>query len=677
MADESMISLFGADNSDFLDELTGPGPPPQPLPSQQQQGLPTMLSAGQDQEYMPMDGMQQLQQHSMPQATIQQQAQQQGSYPQMNNMPDQSYGAMNSNMSAQYSAGGESFGQFGTQKLHHLDESMLSAGGQGSQQQMSSHSPQRQAPAPQQFGSPASGMIQQRPTVRFPTYSSTQAKMQPRNMGMQSSMPVGQRMPILHQQQPQQQHAVEMAQTNMWNQQQQQTANQSQNYLQQQPSPQQSMPGGGMQQMRPQYLTHHEYGLPNDTPQIAPRLSHYPTSSVPQQQNTPYVQNMNQMQQMVRMPMSSPTTPTNPMNPFVSGSQVMNSDSNNINTSSYNDGKQQATVIQQKAFGNEFTQQGSKMTPTTGSQTGKLQHYQYPSQQMSSAQSTLGMSDTQMLTHYPNCSPTQTTQYKTPYPTAPQQQRIPTSPRPTPPPTRNASEQLGHMPSQSANNVQQTSLQQLEQLVSPQMGGSPTGQNPYRQVVQTVTESSPNASLSSMPSPTGSNHSFSGTAASYLSNNQTILSTCSTPSPGALSGNVPNCPMSPNRGGKRPSPQNITVDIQQSQQQLQQLYSMAQTPQIQQRVLEVQERIRQLKAQQMIQIQQQSSQSSQPQMQSPPLQTGANMQQPSAAQPHPTMPAQHVVKQQTSSQAAGSPTTNTLQKVQIITIKVGANRPYL
>ncbi|XP_013394879.1 chromodomain-helicase-DNA-binding protein 8 isoform X2 [Lingula anatina] len=302
---------------------------------------------------------------------------------------------------------------------------------------------------------------------------------------------------------------------------------------------------------------------------------------------------------------------------------------------------------------------GPQMTPE------KLQHfgYQQPSQPLRSMAGVGGS----RLSHYagPGVAQGQTAQYQGSYGGMPSQPApSPGGTHPTPPPVspmspRGATDRLGHPPS-SHGNFSKSSLQQLEQLVSPGMspgmGSTPvsSGAVGAQQYMQQNSSMAPGMQLSPrMPSNAMPNASSFG--------NQSLSSAGSGPNqaggpPGAFSQannmgminvNTSMANQNMNRSvGNQMSPQmsprtnvdpNLGVKIQQVQQQLQQLINMPQNPHAQKQMLDLQEQLRNLRAQQqqqqiMLQRQQQHMAQQQKQQQQVMLPQQQQQQQPIQAQ---------------------------------------------
>lgn len=153
----------------------------------------------------------------------------------------------------------------------------------------------------------------------------------------------------------------------------------------------------------------------------------------------------------------------------------------------------------------------------------------------------------------------------------------------------------------------QSSLQELEQLVSPTLsssGGMPST-NPYQQIMQSSCTS---ASSMTSQSPIYSSASFTTTT---VPSSPAPIQT--SPSMGMGSAG----PLSPNpamRQGVGPQT-GVTMEIQRLEKQIQHLFNMPQTQQISQQMLDMQERLRILKAQQQQQIMQMQRQQQQQQQQ--------------------------------------------------------------
>ena len=205
------------------------------------------------------------------------------------------------------------------------------------------------------------------------------------------------------------------------------------------------------------------------------------------------------------------------------------------------------------------------------------------------------------LSHYPQGAGQTMPPYRAQFSGNSQQQQPMLSPRPTPPPPSHTP--TGHMgftsQSQGIFSSQQGggSLQQLEQMV-PQ-AGSPMS-------AASSGTCRPNQGQSTYAETGGSQGLLGQMPHSSLSGASVVPSSMQ---PGGLPGARPNSqpmgPMSPNMSSGMVGNQNnmaLNMEIQILQQQIQQLYNMPQNPQTQQQMLDMQERMRTLKAQQQQQL---------------------------------------------------------------------------
>ena len=589
MADDSMLGLFDADGPSFLDELTAPS---NATGGGMMMGIEQNINTGIQQQMM-------------------------GHMPQQ---PQQTNATYHTPQMAAMQ------GQAMTQALHHYDDSY-------SQQS--------------QYGSPMHPPPQ--PNMVSPTQQQ-QFRSPPPGQGHVQSPPSGYQQYTMHNtvnrmpSPQQQQHQQGMAQMGgmmpqnqpMWNQSQQVSRMGPQSpYLQQTPQNQQQL---SQHQVSTYLSQHHDYALPsNNTGQPASqRLSHYPPQ---QQQLSPAAQNNygivsppGNTGHLTHMPPSSPN------NVVMNRSQAPNmggfpssSSSQSMNMAAYK--AQQTQPLGHPGFPDDHMQ---GPTLNSGSQmSGTLQHYPYSNQQQkpqSMMQS--GIKEAPPLSHYPSTS-SQNAQYMSGYSGLPQQ-RPNASPRPPPSLTPTTPTQ-GSFP--------QSSLQQLEQLVPPKNAPQPHGNSTMYQphvAQQKVGMTSPPGMGVGQPQsvPQGYNMMGARTSQTHMSTAGPVINTSMANHNGAA---APLGQMSPSVGmgaqGKgMTTPQlpgqglsnhhAVNMEISQLQAQIQQLYAMPQTPQTQQNMLDLQERVRSLKAQQQTQLLQQRQQQQHMQQQQQQQQHMLPQQQP-------------------------------------------------
>lgn len=382
--------------------------------------------------------------------------------------------------------------------------------------------------------------------------------------------------------------------------------------------------------------------------QTSPNHSHGQFMSTgPQSHMSPY---MNQGYHSQQMPQMNAYNPTNQMastasayihspNPMQTGMASPPSSVNMINQMAprgphagsypHQVAASQHTSMVQGGYSSQINQSmptvsqypGDMMTSHGQNQinSGNIaQHYPpYTGSQQPRADGSVAMS------HYTGQNSAQT--YCPPYQTVaqPRPNNATSSPRPTPPPqsiTPNHS-------SNSQGSYGQSSLQQLEQLVTPSIGGA----NPYQQLMQQSSASptgnsvmqgqpqqGPIYSTSNFPTTTVSSTVTMGgnmQVTSGMATNQGHLTmqgqlTMQNP-PTMTIYSVPvqtqiilgpaSGPLSPNQGMISQN----SIDIQRLEQQLQQLMNMPQNQQISQQILDIQERIRILHSQHQLHMPQQ------------------------------------------------------------------------
>ena len=282
---------------------------------------------------------------------------------------------------------------------------------------------------------------------------------------------------------------------------------------------------------------------------------------------------------------------------------------------------QQIAVQQVQTFAYPTQQQNQLNQPSP-------QNITIVRQQQPRAQAPGMVANTQRLSHFPQQSPTQTTRFRHPFSTTLQQQqggatgpqKIMIIQRPgnanqqqqpqTITVTRIMPQQQQQQAPTSQGKFTQSSLQQLEQLVLPQStsaAGPQSSQYQPRMVTTVATIA---------PAPTQQIQVSSAQGGQRFINPNLVLNVTQAPVQGAtMSTSIGNSTgtlglASPNLQQLAQNP-NVNAEIQQLQQQIQQLYNMQQTPQTQQKMLDLQERVRTLKAQQLI-LQQRQKEQQQP-----------------------------------------------------------------
>ena len=484
----------------------------------------------------------------------------------------------------------DQFDQYGNpQKLHHMAEATpgMQMGNQNTAGMMS---PSHQQ---QQFGSPPAGTgHMQSPQGSFGT-----------PYGMHNSP----RIASPHHQQPGPQPMGMSGQGQMWNQ-------ETNAYMQ----PQGQTPPRPPFNNSANYMPHHEYPMPTNQP----GLSHFPPGGQPnaQQPNSfggppqlgspppaqrlshvprAAVNNMGPMGGQGQMPMHGGA-------PGYAGQQgVMNQGMGGFPQQHHagfpNDPMQQQQ--QQSQMGNTNLQ-------------GYPGYPNQPSQQAAMMGQQQAMPDqAPPLSHFPQ-SATQNPQYRQPFPGM-AQQRPTSSPRPTPSPQAltptGGPPMVGARNNTSQGNFASSSLQQLEQLVPSSMGS--VGNYMPQQQRQPNIYSNASMGQQQMLTSSGPNNygnanmmTNGGNPQGAMNSNGPMVNT----SMGHMGPGGPGMgQMSPVVGGgggvmpgAMPNQHNMNMEIQSLQQQIQQLYAMQQTPQTQQKMLDLQERMRTLKAQQQQQMMQ-------------------------------------------------------------------------
>ncbi|XP_070187859.1 chromodomain-helicase-DNA-binding protein 8-like isoform X4 [Littorina saxatilis] len=537
MADEPILGLFDSDTN-FLDELTGSAGDLGGVMSSDGDG---MLG----QTMQPLGSSQQMGPGSTPQNPMMMgQQPPQGPPGGYQHMGPDGYSGMGPGSSvpghppaSQYNAANPPYSQYSAmQKMqgHHGDSMM----GMGMQQQGGMQAMQQQQ---NQFGSPPAGGM-------MPQHGGYQGYGMPMNHQQQPMGMMGQQQGMMGQPQGMmgQQQGMMTQQGGGWNQTQTSPTGNHPQFM----SPQQQgcMPQG----MSQGYMGHQEYGMQQG-------MGHYGDSAYMQQQASPMSSpgGMNMMagpMQRPPRPQFQPQSPVRQPNPAMAG------------------------------YGMQPAQRypGDYMAQRPGmNQAASQQRYPYP-QSSGPGQPAMGPDGTPMG-HYPNQNPTSS--YMSSYPGASHPTATP-SPRPPVPPQSMAAGQSAGM---GQGSYGQSSLQELEQLVSPTLstGSGMPSSNPYQQIVQ-----SSGSPAQNMPpqSPIYSSASFPST-------------TLASPSAPIQSSPIMG-PMSPNPTmrqamGQQPG---VAMEVQRLEKQIQHLFNMPQTQQISQQMLDLQERLRILRAQQQQQI---------------------------------------------------------------------------
>ncbi|CAH1779419.1 unnamed protein product [Owenia fusiformis] len=577
MDDSSMLgSLFDdADGTGFLEELTGPDTLPNGSMGMSMgnggiMAQPTVTMATGMQPGMMDGGQQPQQQSSIAQISPV------GSMTSQTTPPQQTQKLHHLD---------PNFDQFGSPKLHHINQASTMP-----QQQMLSPNSQQNQP---QFGSP--------PPTGAPMHSPGAYNMQQQ----QNPRFTQQQQQMLQQQQQQQQQGIG------WNPGMPQ--HQQQMYMQRQQQQQQQQQQGYNNGQVPGY-PHPDYAA----------MQRGQMQQMPSQQMTPQQLQMMQQQRMQHYqnqqfmrgeqgPMRQPVSQNYAM---MQHGNVISSQQGNMAYNQMRPGQGLPTSAYQQQ------QQGGRLQNNMAA--SRLQHFNMNQQQM---RPQTGTGDAPPLSHFPHQSPTQPPQYRPQYPVGPQQpilsprgMNIPMSPRgvptpsprsmgvptPTPPPPSVTPDRLSHPPTTPTMSTQgpytpQNSLQQLEQLVGPTPApGAPSG----------ATSGAAPPPHPAMPNP--SNGSMQQQQAYMMANQKQTFNNIGQPG----MGQPPNQPGQPqtmnvntnvqmirNTGPLSPNQlnmniQNINLEINQMTSRIQQLCNMPQTPQSQQNMLDAQERLRSLKAQQ-------------------------------------------------------------------------------
>ncbi|XP_050399765.1 chromodomain-helicase-DNA-binding protein 9 isoform X2 [Patella vulgata] len=607
MADEPMLSLFDADGG-FLSDLTSPGDGGlgQPelggvLPGSENGIMSQGMGAMQRQMPTQSDNM------MMPQQS--QNTSVQG-YPQLHSLPQENYRGMPPQSSMmnrqQYRGQQDAFSQYGqVPKLHHItDSSSMMMSNQNQNMMTQNMRPQQQQQQQQQqtFGSPPQSGMMSGQQAGYHGYMSPRPRMASQQMGMVHNQQWG------------------ASQQTSPNQQQQQ-----QQYMTQQPR-QQMMVASGNNHMPSFPSQQRDYNMPSNPQQ----MGHYPTATPHGQSH--FIQGMRSPPSGTRMPMASSMSPNNmnmmaqmqqqqqqqhPMKPAQSfpqqPSQAASSQANANLMPSYN----QQQVIQQQhgvsqRFPGEYLTDGPQLTSGTNPQPNHHYSTYSGSQHVPVSVVAPGMGDANALSLYTtNRSPNNTNlPFQSPYSSMGQSigQPCPQAPSPH---SSSGSTTPSLLPGVSQGNYGQSSLQQLEQLVSPSIG-SISAANPF----QTVMQSTPASNLNIAPKqPIYSSSNFQTNIVSSTGPvNGGPRQVVSPAGQMVMAGK--NGPISPSPSQQMmpglPNQQGVNLEVQRLQQQIQQLYNMPQTQQIQQQMLDLQERMRMLKAQQQQQILHMQQQQCQP-----------------------------------------------------------------
>ncbi|ESO96317.1 hypothetical protein LOTGIDRAFT_174885 [Lottia gigantea] len=630
MADEPMLSLFDADGG-FMGELTNSSDGG--LGTQEyNRGLPASENGMMNQG---LPGMQV--QRTMPaqpdMMMHQQQSQNLQGYPQHHNVAQNNFRGMNPQavmMNRQpYPGQPDAYNQYNqVPKLHHMNDSnsiMMS----GQNPNIMAQNIRQQAPQQQTFGSPPQNSLMPGQQPGYHNYN-----MSPRPRMASQAKQMG------------------MVANSQWppNQPQQSSPNQQQQYMAAQQNRQQQMIVGNNHMSS--YPQQHDFNMQQQSQQS---VGHYPNNT--QQPQPHYMQGMRSPPTGNRMPM--PMSPNNmnmmaqmqqrpikPAQPFPH-SQAATSQSNMM--PNYNAHQ----TIQQPRFTGEYMSEGPQLTPGTNPQANH-QHYSSFSgnQHVPVSPVATGMGDANALTHFTTNRSPNSMQYHQSY--TGMGQPLPGQPGPQAPSPHSSSGSTtpSLLTNVSQGNFGQSSLQQLEQLVSPSVGGI-SAANPFQQVMQ----STPNSNLNVAPKQMiySSTNFQTTTVSSTGSVNgtpiQSGMSMSGTNGPVSAPINTdPSQPMMPSNPNHQ---QNVNMEVQRLQQQIQHLYNMPQTQQIQQQMLDLQEKMRMLKAQQQQHFLQMQKQQIQPRpnlVGAPPNHNIPGQQQVRMPQPNPGNPT---VPQMNTTQVMG------------------------
>ncbi|KAJ8302947.1 hypothetical protein KUTeg_019343 [Tegillarca granosa] len=519
------------------------------------------------------------------------------------------------------------FNQFSsTPKLHHIDNPITSLGAGDQQRQqvmLIQNSPHR--PRPQFQSPPGAGGGGNTIPIQQQT---TPGGYQTFNLGGGS----GPRLPNPHQQQQQMNITQNISQGSMWNQN-QTSPNQSQFMQQQQqlatqPPQQQQVANSGLPQMSGTYLTHHDYALPTSQSNV-PQMSHFQDNIATSNPNSLFLQRVatsssanrlthvpisnasNSMNLMGQMQQQGQQQGVNQMPPSFQQQTINPQIHLGLNNFSANPNTQQMPMAQlhqpqNKQFGN-FPQQIPQMNSGTNAQTNVYNRFsfQQPQTGQNSLPQVINDISTQNVNNFQNTSPNQNNTFRATYPSMQVQRATVPSPRPTPPPSRTP-DQPQHTSPNSQGNVQQSNVQQqLQQLASPPNNNSITS-SPYQHVVARsepiVSHNQNNTNSVTFSAPMNNNQLTNQNKVAVVGNlnvNQG-MSVTNTSHIGPISPNVGNQTGTGN--------QNVNMEIQYLQQQIQQIHNMPQTQQLQQKMLDLQERVRMLRSTQELEVQRQKQQ---------------------------------------------------------------------
>ncbi|XP_074646816.1 chromodomain-helicase-DNA-binding protein 8-like isoform X2 [Tubulanus polymorphus] len=473
---------------------------------------------------------------------------------------------LNTNMQPQGNFGQQNTMAMGTptQKLHHYNDHEYHNYSQAPQQNAI------MSPQHNQFGSPPNaGHMQANYGNMQPVPTSPQTP----QMGMNQTQMWGQDPSMRGYMQQPQQYAMQQAPQPMMQQQPVRMPQPAQMHIRQaNPQMMQQNPQMGMQQQPQQqqsqqqaFISHHDYAspMPNAGVQATTqRLTHFPAQ---QQANQFRVQNVSSSPNQNRIQVSS----------------ISNINSQQQHTAVAGGLYQQASQAQVQLT--PSTQQQQQNFQQQAQMTAGQQQQQHYSYQQQPAQ---GMNEAPPLSHYPKTSPATQQYQQSGYQNIAVVQHPPPSPRPTPPPQ-------SRTPTVNQNQaayVGQTSLQQLEQMVPSHGTNTIAGTNTAANYPQT------NQSTNQMQIVNNQQTFTINTAYNQINGNAaTGVVTAGSANNIAATSQATNA-------------QNTSAEIQQLQSQIQQLYSMPQNPQTQQNMLDLQERVRILKANQQQQVLQQQRQ---------------------------------------------------------------------
>ena len=573
MADEPILGLFDSDTN-FLDELTGSAADLGGVMSTEGDGMlgQTMQPLGSTPQMGP-DPASQMPPGPTPQnSMMMMQPTPQGPPAGYQQMGPDSYGAMAAGgaapgpqVSSQYSPADPAYSQYAAMPkmaTHHSDSMMtMGMGIQQPQQGGMSIMQQQQQQQQQQFGSPsAGGMMQQHSSYQRYNMPGGAMAAQQQPMSM-----MGQQQGLMAQQQGMmgQQQSMMGQQGSNWNPTQASPTSSHPQFM----SPQSQQQGCMTQSMGQGFMGQHDYGMQQN-------MGHYGDNSYMQQQASPMASpgGMNMMGgplQRQSHPQFQAQAPVRQPNPAMASYGIQPG----------------------QRYPGDYMAQRPGMNPVA-----PPQRYPYPQNSAPSPQAMAA--DGTPVGHF---SQNQASSYMSSYPGASHATATP-APHPS---TVSQSMAGSHSMTMGQGSYCQSSLQELEQLVSPTLssGGGMPSTNPYQQIMQSSCTS---ASSMTPHSPIYSSASFPTTT---VPSSPAPIQTSPSMGMGSAGPLSPNPAMRPGVG-----PQSgVNMEIQRLEKQIQHLFNMPQTQQISQQMLDMQERLRILKAQQQQQIMQMQRQQQQQQ----------------------------------------------------------------